>query len=80
MGRTKAAPRFAEAQEQQAYDKNGVPDKTTDHDHPNDAQGYFVHYTMPVRRPIARRDDQSNVPGLKYGRDRSEGLSNWKTA
>ncbi|WP_349252219.1 terminase family protein [Actibacterium sp. MT2.3-13A] len=47
----KAAPRFAEAQEQQAYDKNGEPDKTTGHDHPNDAEGYFVHWTMPVRKP-----------------------------
>lgn len=46
-----AAPSFAEAQEQQAYDKNGEPDKTTGHDHHNDAQGYFVHQTMPVVRP-----------------------------
>ena len=46
-----AAPRFAEAQEQQAYDQNGEPDKTAGHDHHNDAQGYFVHWTMPVRRP-----------------------------
>ena len=45
-------PRFAEAQEQQAYDKNGEPDKTTGHDHPNDAQGYFAHYVMPVRKPV----------------------------
>ena len=47
----KACPKFAEAQEQQAYDKNGEPDKTTGHDHHNDAAGYFVHWTMPVRRP-----------------------------
>lgn len=47
----KACPKFAEAQEQQAYDKNGEPDKTTGHDHPNDAAGYFVHWKMPVLRP-----------------------------
>tara|TARA_Y100000310_G_scaffold324866_2_gene387357 strand:- start:19081 stop:20352 length:1272 start_codon:yes stop_codon:yes gene_type:complete len=45
------APKFAEAQEQQAYDKNGEPDKSTGNDHPNDAQGYFVHYVMPVNKP-----------------------------
>ena len=47
----KAAPKFAEAQEQQAFDKNGEPDKTTGHDHMNDAGGYFVHWTMPVIKP-----------------------------
>lgn len=47
----KAAPRFAEAQEQQAYDKNGEPDKTTGHDHHNDAEGYFAHWNMPVVKP-----------------------------
>lgn len=46
-----AAPRFAEAQEKQAYDPNGEPDKSTGFDHPNDAQGYFVHFTMPVLKP-----------------------------
>lgn len=45
-----ACPTFAEAQEQQAYDKNGEPDKTSGHDHHNDAGGYFVHWTMPVVR------------------------------
>ncbi len=46
-----AAPRFAEAQEKQAYDENGEPDKSTGFDHANDAEGYFVHYTMPVLKP-----------------------------
>lgn len=44
-------PRYAEALEQQAYDKNGEPDKSTGHDHHNDAGGYFVHWVMPVRKP-----------------------------
>lgn len=46
-----AAPRFAEAQEQQSYDRNGEPDKTSGHDHHNDAEGYAVHWLMPVRKP-----------------------------
>lgn len=45
------APTFAEAQEQQAYDKNGEPDKTTGHDHPNDAAGYAIVKLLPVLRP-----------------------------
>lgn len=49
----KACPRFAEAQEQQAYDKNGVPDKSSGHDHLNDAGGYLVNWMMPIRKPIA---------------------------
>lgn len=76
-----AAPRFAEAQEQQAYDKNGVPDKTTGHDHANDAQGYFVHYQMPVRRPIPRRDDLARPIRMdSYYSGEDEGGLNWKTA
>jgi hypothetical protein len=45
------APTFAEAQEQQAYDKNGEPDKTSGHDHPNDAGGYAIVKLLPVIRP-----------------------------
>ena len=51
-----ACPVLSEALEQQAYDKNGEPDKTAGHDHPNDAAGYFVHWTMPIRKPMARPD------------------------
>lgn len=47
-----ACPGFAESQEQQAYDKNGEPDKTSGHDHHNDAAGYFVHWAMPVKKPV----------------------------
>jgi len=47
----KSAPKFAAAQEQQSYAPNGEPDKTTGHDHHNDAAGYFVHWTMPVLKP-----------------------------
>jgi hypothetical protein len=41
-------PSFVEALEQQAYDKNGEPDKTSGHDHINDAAGYFVAYKFPI--------------------------------
>jgi len=39
--------------EQQAYDKNGEPDKKSGFDHQNDATGYPIVYEMPVRRPSA---------------------------
>jgi hypothetical protein len=41
-------PAFVEALEQQAYDKNGEPDKTSGHDHINDAGGYFIAYRFPI--------------------------------
>lgn len=47
----KTAPDYAESLEQQAYDKNGEPDKTTGADHMNDAGGYCVYWRMPVRKP-----------------------------
>lgn len=48
----KTAPRFAESLEQQAYDKNGEPDKLAGFDHHNDAAGYAVHWIMPVLKPV----------------------------
>lgn len=39
--------------EQQAYDKNGEPDKQGGFDHQNDATGYAIVYEMPVRRPAS---------------------------
>ena len=41
-------PSFVEGLEKQAYDKNGEPDKTSGHDHVNDAAGYFTHYSFPI--------------------------------
>jgi hypothetical protein len=49
-----ACPRFAEALEKQAYDANGLPEKTGGYDHHVDAGGYCVHWLMPVRKPQAR--------------------------
>jgi hypothetical protein len=51
-------PEVAASLEQQAYDKNGVPDKSTGHDHLNDAAGYAIVYEMPVRKPVAKLDIQ----------------------
>jgi len=45
-------PSYAEALEQQAYADNGEPDKSTGHDHVNDAAGYFIMYEYPVVKRI----------------------------
>jgi hypothetical protein len=45
---TDACPVLTESLEQQAYDNNGEPDKSTDHDHPNDAAGYFIVKRWPI--------------------------------
>jgi hypothetical protein len=50
---TLRCPRYTEALEQQPYDLNGEPDKTTGHDHVNDAGGYFIVKTWPIVRNLA---------------------------
>lgn len=50
---TDACPVTTEAFEQQAYDPSGDPDKTTGHDHPPDAQGYFLVKRYPIVRRTA---------------------------
>ena len=47
---THKCKRYTETLEQQVYDNNGMPDKKNDHDHPNDAAGYFVYSKYPVKR------------------------------
>lgn len=49
---SQACPTLAAALEQQAYGKNGEPDKEGGFDHPCDAAGYLVVREMPVRRPV----------------------------
>lgn len=44
-------PVYVESLEQQAYDANGEPDKTSGHDHANDAGGYYIAHRFPIRRP-----------------------------
>ena len=48
---------YAEALEQQAYDKNGEPDKDSGFDHHPDAGGYFAHQRMPVIKPTMNRSE-----------------------
>jgi len=43
-------PNIALCLEQQAYDKNGEPDKASGFDHMNDAVGYFVVRKLPIKR------------------------------
>ena len=50
---THLCPTLTDALEQQAYDKNGEPDKTTGHDHPNDAIGYRCVQDWPINRPLS---------------------------
>lgn len=45
---TDRCPELTEALEQQAYDKNGEPDKSSGHDHVIDAAGYFIAYKFPI--------------------------------
>lgn len=50
---TDSCPVLTEALEQQAWGPNGEPDKTTGHDHPNDAVGYFLVKRYPIVKRIA---------------------------
>lgn len=52
---TRACPSTTANLEQQAYGKNGEPDKSGGHDHSNDAAGYVVAYEMPVIDQTMRR-------------------------
>ena len=45
-------PTVAACFEQQAYDKNGEPDKTSGFDHQNDASTYPIAYEMPIKDKI----------------------------
>jgi len=38
--------------EQQAYNKNGEPDKKSGNDHQNDATTYPIAYEMAIRKPL----------------------------
>lgn len=49
----RGCPEFVRCLEQQAYDRNGEPDKQSGHDHLNDAGTYPIAYEMPVRKPVS---------------------------
>ena len=45
-------PNTADCLEQQTY-KNGEPDKSSGHDHQNDATTYPIAYEFPIRKPVS---------------------------
>jgi hypothetical protein len=45
-------PDVAACFEQQTYDTNGEPDKSSGNDHQNDASTYPIAYEMPIRKPV----------------------------
>lgn len=53
---TVEAPETTKCLEQQAYDKNGDPDKKSGYDHQNDATGYPLAYEMRLRKPVFKLD------------------------
>jgi hypothetical protein len=48
---TRLCPIMTECLEQQVYDKNGLPDKTSGKDHANDAIGYYITHSWPIAKP-----------------------------
>lgn len=54
---TDLCPTTTEALEQQVWGADGQPDKKSGHDHPNDANGYFI----VKRYPIVKRTVQSGT-------------------
>jgi hypothetical protein len=50
---THRCPKLTEALEQQAYDKHGMPDKSSGIDHVIDAQGYFIVKNWPIVKRTA---------------------------
>jgi hypothetical protein len=53
---SRLCPMVAQCFEQQAYAKNGEPDKNGGHDHQNDASTYPIVYELPVRKPAFNLD------------------------
>lgn len=50
---TNRCPNLTDGIEQQSYDKNGMPDKSSGVDHLNDAAGYPLAYLYPIVKPVA---------------------------
>lgn len=50
----KNCPTIATNLEQQAYDKNGEPDKSSGFDHQNDSLGYPIAYEFPIVKPMQK--------------------------
>lgn len=61
--------KLAEALEKQAYDANGMPDKTTGFDHGPDAIGYFIHTRFPAMSSARERPSvERNAPLVPHTR------------
>lgn len=67
-------PKLVEALEKQAYDANGMPDKTTGFDHQPDALGYLIHNRFPAAASARERKsvERSGLV-LPYSRQWLEG-------
>lgn len=50
---TDLCPTTTEALEKQVWGKDGAPDKKSGHDHPNDANGYFIVKRWPIVKRTA---------------------------
>ncbi|MCG6540184.1 terminase large subunit [Pseudomonas sp. KSR10] len=50
---TNRCPHLTDGLEQQAYDKNGMPDKSSGVDHLNDAAGYPLAFLFPIKKRAA---------------------------
>jgi hypothetical protein len=61
----KTCPRLVQDMEQQAYDANGMPDKSAGNDHGPDALGYFMHSKFPAIRTSRPKVDKSVPQGVK---------------
>jgi hypothetical protein len=60
---TLTCPVLTECLEQQIYDDNGEPDKSSNNDHAPDALGYFVHFKWPIIKPTASQRIQLSHVG-----------------
>jgi phage terminase large subunit len=47
-------PVYTSALEQQPWDLNGEPDKSTGHDHPNDAGGYYIVHDFGITKRVVK--------------------------
>lgn len=54
-------PTLSDFLEQQVWDKNGEPDKSSGKDHANDAMGYFIYYDYPLSKPVFKTSLRSIV-------------------
>lgn len=73
-------PKTTEDLEKQAYDDNGMPDKTSGFDHRPDSLGYFIHFRYPAMKsaqvPKSERPNKGIKPfteeWLLYGSQEAE--------